>query len=89
MLGVPAKIAGCKEIVVCSPPQKNGSVNGYIAFVAQLLGIEKIYLAGGAQAVAAIGKCSPNSPMRTSTGGCNACAHNAVRDAHPLSALIP
>ncbi len=54
MLGVPAKIAGCKEIVVCSPPQKNGSVNGYIAFVAQLLGIEKIYLAGGAQAVAAM-----------------------------------
>jgi histidinol dehydrogenase len=54
MLGVPAKIAGCKEIVVCSPPQKNGSVNSYIAFVAQLLGIEKIYLAGGAQAVAAM-----------------------------------
>lgn len=54
MLGVPAKIAGCKEIVVCSPPQKNGSVNGYIAFVAKLLGIEKIYLAGGAQAVAAM-----------------------------------
>jgi histidinol dehydrogenase len=54
MLGIPAIIAGCKEIVVCSPPQKNGSVNGYIAFVAQLLGIEKIYLAGGAQAVAAM-----------------------------------
>lgn len=54
MLGIPAKIAGCKEIVVCSPPQKNGEVNGYLAFVAQLLGIEKIYLAGGAQAVAAM-----------------------------------
>ncbi|HEX7367579.1 MAG TPA: histidinol dehydrogenase [Pelobium sp.] len=54
MLGVPAKIAGCKEIVVCSPPQKSGSINGYIAYVAQLLGIEKIYLAGGAQAVAAM-----------------------------------
>ena len=54
MLGVPAKIAGCKEIVVCSPPHKSGSINGYIAYVAKLLGIEKIYLAGGAQAVAAM-----------------------------------
>lgn len=54
MLGIPAKIAGCKEIVVCSPPQKDGNVNGYLAFVAELLGIEKIYLAGGAQAVAAM-----------------------------------
>jgi len=54
MLGVPAKIAGCKEIVVCSPPQKDGSINCYIAYVAKLLGVEKIYLAGGAQAVAAM-----------------------------------
>jgi histidinol dehydrogenase len=54
MLGIPARIAGCCEIVVCSPPQKDGKVNQYIAFVAQLLGIEKIYLIGGAQAVAAM-----------------------------------
>lgn len=54
MLGIPARIAGCKEIVVCSPPQKNGSINGYVAYVAQLLGIEKVYLVGGAQAVAAM-----------------------------------
>jgi histidinol dehydrogenase len=54
MLGIPAKIAGCKEIVVCSPPQKNGSINGYVAYVAQLLGIEKVYLVGGAQAIAAM-----------------------------------
>lgn len=54
MLGIPARIAGCHEIIVCSPPQKDGKVNGYIAFVAQLLGIEKIYLTGGAQAVAAM-----------------------------------
>lgn len=54
MLGVPAKIAGCKEIVVCSPPQKSGSINGFIAYCATLLGIEKIYLVGGAQAVAAM-----------------------------------
>lgn len=54
MLGIPARIAGCKEIVVCSPPQKDGKINAYIAYVAQLLGVEKIYLAGGAQAVAAM-----------------------------------
>ncbi len=54
MLGIPAKIAGCHEIVVCSPPQKDGNVNAYIAYVAQLLGIEKIYLVGGAQAIAAM-----------------------------------
>lgn len=54
MLGVPARIAGCKEIIVCSPPQKDGKINGYIAYVAQLLGIEKVFLVGGAQAVAAM-----------------------------------
>jgi histidinol dehydrogenase len=54
MLGIPARIAGCREIVVCSPPQKDGKVNSFIAYVAQLLGIEKIYLVGGAQAVAAM-----------------------------------
>jgi len=54
MLGIPAKIAGCKEIVVCSPPQNDGKVNCYIAYVATLLNIEKVYLVGGAQAVAAM-----------------------------------
>jgi histidinol dehydrogenase len=54
MLGIPAQIAGCHEIVVCSPPQKNGKVNAYIAYVALLLGIDKIFLAGGSQAIAAM-----------------------------------
>jgi histidinol dehydrogenase len=54
MLGIPARIAGCHEIVVCSPPQKDGRINAYIAYVAKLLGIEKIYLTGGAQAIAAM-----------------------------------
>jgi histidinol dehydrogenase len=54
MLGIPALIARCCEIVVCSPPQKNGKVNAFIAYVALLLGIDKIYLAGGAQAIAAM-----------------------------------
>jgi histidinol dehydrogenase len=54
MLAIPAKIAGCREIVVCSPPQTNGKVNAYVAHVALTLGVDKIYLAGGAQAVAAM-----------------------------------
>jgi histidinol dehydrogenase len=54
MLGIPARIAGCHEIVVCSPPQKSGKVNAFIAYVAGLLGIQRIYLAGGAQAIAAM-----------------------------------
>ena len=54
MLGIPARIAGCSEIVVCSPPQKNGKVNAFIAYVALMLGIDKVYLVGGSQAVAAM-----------------------------------
>ena len=54
MLGIPAQIVGCREIVVCTPPQKDGKVNPFIAYVALLLGIDKIYLAGGAQAIAAM-----------------------------------
>ena len=54
MLGIPAKIAGCKEITVCSPAQSDGKINSYIAYVATLLKVEKIYLVGGAQAVAAM-----------------------------------
>lgn len=54
MLGIPARIAGCHEIVVCSPPQKSGKVNAFIAYVAGLLNVDRIYLAGGSQAVAAM-----------------------------------
>ena len=54
MLGVPARIAGCREIVVCSPPQKSGKINGFVAYCLKLLQIKRIYLVGGAQAVAAM-----------------------------------
>ena len=54
MLGVPARLAGCPEIVVCTPPQADGSVSPVILFVAQLLGITTVVKAGGAQAVAAL-----------------------------------
>ena len=54
MLGIPAVLAGCEEIVVCSPPQKDGKTNCYVAYCAVKLGVKKIYLSGGAQAVAAM-----------------------------------
>jgi histidinol dehydrogenase len=54
MLGIPARLAGCREIVVCSPPQKDGKTNCYLAYCAVLLEIDRLYLVGGAQAVAAM-----------------------------------
>lgn len=54
MLGIPATIAGCKRIVVCSPPDKNGKLHPAILFVANLLGIKEVYKIGGVQAVAAM-----------------------------------
>ena len=53
MLAVPAKIAGCKEIVLCTPPDKNGNIHPAILFAAQLAGVSKIFKAGGVQAIAA------------------------------------
>lgn len=54
MLAVPAKIAGCKEIILCTPPAKDGTINAAILYTAQLCGITKIYKTGGAQAIAAM-----------------------------------
>ena len=54
MLGIPAKLAGCKEIVVCTPPGKNGKVSPLILFTAQLIGLSEIFKVGGAQAIAAM-----------------------------------
>lgn len=54
MLAIPAKIAGCKEIVLCTPPNKNGEINDVILYTANQLGIEKIYAVGGIQAIAAL-----------------------------------
>jgi len=54
MLGIPAKLAGCKEIVLCTPPNKDGSIHPAIAYAAQLIGIKNIYSIGGVQAIAAM-----------------------------------
>ncbi len=54
MLAVPAMIAGCKKIIVCTPPQKDGTIHPAILYVAKQIGINKIYKVGGAQAIAAM-----------------------------------
>jgi histidinol dehydrogenase len=54
MLGIPAKIAGCREIVLCTPPNKNGEINPAILFTANLIGITKVYGVGGIQAIGAM-----------------------------------
>ena len=54
MLAVPAQIAGCSEIILCTPPQKDGTVNPAILYTAQLCGINKVFKIGGAQAIAAL-----------------------------------
>lgn len=54
MLGIPARLAGCSEIVVCTPCDKEGVVNPVILYVAQQLGITAVYKVGGVQAIAAM-----------------------------------
>ena len=54
MLGVPAKLAGCKEVILCTPPRKDGTVDPAILYAAQLVGIQQIFTIGGAQAIAAM-----------------------------------
>ena len=54
MLGIPARLAGCKDIVLCTPPGKDGKVNPAILFAARLAGITRVFKIGGAQAIAAM-----------------------------------
>ncbi len=63
MLAIPAKIAGCKEIILCTPPNKEGEIHPAILFAAKLCGIKKIYKAGGAQAIAAMAVGTESIPQ--------------------------
>jgi histidinol dehydrogenase len=54
MLATPAKIAGCKEIILCTPPDKEGKVNPAILVAARIAGVNKIFKAGGVQAIGAM-----------------------------------
>jgi len=54
MLAIPAALAGCKEVFLCTPPDKRGSIHPAILYTAQLCGIQQIYKVGGIQAIAAM-----------------------------------
>ncbi len=54
MLAIPAKLAGCRELILCSPPDKNGNIHPAILYTAALCGVTKIFKAGGVQAIAAM-----------------------------------
>lgn len=54
MLGIPAKLAGCKEIVLCSPPDRMGKIHPAILFAAHLVGVTKVFAVGGIQAIGAM-----------------------------------
>ncbi|SDZ86790.1 histidinol dehydrogenase [Arachidicoccus rhizosphaerae] len=54
MLGIPAKLAGCKEVILCSPPDKEGNLHPAILFAARLVGITQVFKIGGVQAIGAM-----------------------------------
>ena len=62
MLAIPARMAGCKEIVLCSPPNKQSTLHPAILFAARLVGVTKIYKIGGVQAIAAMAYGTENIP---------------------------
>ncbi len=62
MLAIPARIAGCKDIILCSPPDKDGNIHPAILFAAQLSGVDKIFKIGGIQAIGAMSYGSETVP---------------------------
>lgn len=54
MLGIPAKIAGCAEVILCTPPSKEGEIHPAILFAAKLAGVDRVFKIGGSQAIAAM-----------------------------------
>ncbi len=63
MLGVPANIAGCEELILCTPPDKTGKIHPAILYTASILGIQKIFKVGGAQAIAAMAYGTESIPQ--------------------------
>ena len=63
MLGVPAILAGCQEVVLCTPPNRLGSVHPAILYTADLIGIRQIFKVGGAQAIAAMAYGTESVPQ--------------------------
>lgn len=63
MLGIPAMLAGCSEIIICTPADKNGKVNPVVLYVAHLTGLKNIFKIGGAQAIAAMANGTETVPQ--------------------------
>jgi histidinol dehydrogenase len=63
MLGIPAMIAGCKEIILCSPPDTKGNLHPAILFAAQTVGVTRIFKVGGIQAIAAMAYGTDSIPQ--------------------------
>jgi histidinol dehydrogenase len=63
MLGVPAKLAGCKEIILCSPPNKQGKIHPAILYTANLVGVTKVFKTGGVQAIGAMAYGTESIPQ--------------------------
>jgi histidinol dehydrogenase len=62
MLGVPARLAGCPQVVLCTPPRADGSADPAVLVAARLCGIERVFKLGGAQAIAAMAYGTPSVP---------------------------
>ena len=62
MLGIPAKMAGCKEIILCTPPSENGAIHPAILYAASLVGVTNIFRVGGVQAIAAMANGTETIP---------------------------
>ncbi|HET6602878.1 MAG TPA: histidinol dehydrogenase [Xanthomonadaceae bacterium] len=54
MLGIPARLAGCTEVVACTPPRRDGSIDPVVLYAARVAGIDRVFRLGGAQAIAAM-----------------------------------
>jgi len=54
MLAIPAQLAGCRDVILCTPPDRNGSINPAILYAAYITGVSKVFAVGGAQAIAAM-----------------------------------
>lgn len=63
MLGIPARLAGCREVILCTPPDKSGRINPAVLFAANIVGIEKIFCVGGAQAIGAMAYGTESIPQ--------------------------
>jgi histidinol dehydrogenase len=63
MLGIPAKLAGCKEIILCTPPNEKGAIDPAIIYAASLVGVNSIYTIGGVQAIAALAYGTASVPI--------------------------